>query len=151
MSQRNKRPYAVGDFVNGYQVVEIRSGSVLLQDPYDNKQYEIFMNDSQTERTAVRTEIVQDPPETPPPAVGKAQRMPPRSAKVRPGVPPDPAAAPDSIRQRFENVMSDQENNADPQQAEDDMEDLQPTMPALDENGREELERLKREFEKMRQ
>jgi HAMP domain-containing protein len=123
---------------------------VLLQDPYDNKQYEIFMNDSQTERTAVRTEIAQDTPEAPPPAPGKDQK-PPRKPPARSASPQDPAAAPEFIRQRLEREMIDQENDAASQQAGEDLENLQPLMPDLDEQGQEELERLKSEFEKMRQ
>jgi hypothetical protein len=149
-SKQNNRAYAVGDFISGYQVFEIRPESVLLQDPYDNKHYEIFMNDSQTERTAVRTEIVLDTPGAPPPASGKDQK-PPRGPQARSASLPDPAASPDLIRQRLEKAMSDKENDATPQQAERDLEDLQPMMPDLDENGQEELESLKSEFEKMRQ
>jgi len=149
-SKQNNRPYAIGDFISGYQVFEIRPESVLLQDPYDNKHYEIFMNDSQTERTAVRTEIVEEKPATPPPASGKDQK-PPRGPQARPAAPPDPAASSDFIRQRLEKAMSDKENDAVPQQAEGEFEDLQPLMPDLDERGQEELESLKSEFEKMRQ
>jgi hypothetical protein len=146
-SQQNNRPYAVGDFISGYQVFEIRPESVLLQDPYDNKHYEIFMNDSKTERTAARTEIVQDTPESPPPASGKDQK-PPRKPQARSAALPDPAASPDFIRQRLEKAMSDKENDAVPQQDERDWENLQPD---LDEKGQEELESLKSEFEKMQQ
>lgn len=149
-SQQNNRPYAVGDFISGYQVFEIRPESVLLQDPYNNKHYEIFMNDSKTERTAVRTEIVQDTSENPPPASGKDQK-PPRKPQARSAALPDPAASPDFIRQRLEKAMSDKENDAVSQQAERDSENLQPMMPDLDEQGQEELESLKSEFEKMRQ
>jgi hypothetical protein len=150
-SQQNNRPYAVGDFISGYQVFEIRPASVLLQDPYDNKQYEIFMNDSQTERTAVRTEVAQDTPEAPPAAAAGKDQKPPRKPPVRSAPPPDPAASPEFMRQRLEREMIDQENDAASQQAEDDMENMQPMMPDLDEQGQEELERLKSEFEKMRQ
>ena len=70
-SQDKKGPYAVGDFIAGYRIVEIHSESVLLQDPYDDKRYELFMNEGQTERTAVRTEIAEDKPESPPAALEK--------------------------------------------------------------------------------
>ena len=149
-SKQNNRPYAIGDFISGYQVFEIRPESVLLQDPFDNKHYEIFMNDSQTERTAVRTEIVEEKPATPPPASVKDQK-PPRGPQARPAAPPDPAASPDFVRQRLEKEMSDKESDAVPQQVEDEFENLQPLMPDLDEKGQEELESLKSEFEKMRQ
>lgn len=152
-NQENKRPYAVGDFISGYQVIEIRPGSVLLQDPYDSKRYEIFMNASPTERTAVKTEIVEDKPATPPPAPGKDRKPP-----VRPQAPsaasPNPAAGADPMRQRLERDMQnmpEDTSDAVPGQVERDVENLQPMTPALDEKGQEELERLKSEFEKMQQ
>lgn len=151
-SQENKRPYAVGDFISGYQVFEIKPESVLLQDPYDNKRYEIFMNASAIERTAVRTEIPEDTPETPPPSEDKAPQQ-PRSSKERSAAPQDPAAAADFLRQRFEKdleAMRDKRNNAAQQQAERDAEELE-SMPPLDEKGQEELMRLKSQFEKLRQ
>ena len=149
--KQNNRPYAIGDFISGYQVFEIRPESVLLQDPYDSKRYEIFMNDSQTERTAVRTEIVQDTPATP-------RRL--RPARIK-----SPRAGrrhvPQLLRIRLHRLilygsalkrtMSDKESDAVPQQAEGEFENLQPLMPDLDEKGQEELERLKSEFERMRQ
>ena len=112
-SQDNKRPYAVGDFISGYQVVEIRPESVLLQDPYDNKQYEIFMNDSQTERTAVRTEIVEDTPETPPPASGKDQKPPRRPSGTFRRSSGSGCIALMFIRQRFEKDLEAMRNKKD--------------------------------------
>jgi hypothetical protein len=147
--QDNKHPYAVGDFISGYQIVEIHSESVLLQDPYDNKRYEIFMNDGQTERTAVRTEIAEDkPPRTP----GK-ERKPSRRSKAKSKASSKKAASTDAIRKRFERdlkLMRDDKNDAVARQAERDWEKLEPMMPSLDEKGQKELMRLKREFEKLR-
>jgi hypothetical protein len=150
-NQENKRPYAVGDFISGYQVVEIKSGSVLLQDPYDSKRYEIFMNASPAERTAVKTEIVEDKPATPPPASGRDRKTPVKP-QARSAAPPNPDA--DPMRQRFERNMQnipEDKSDAVPEQSERDWESLQPMMPDLDEKGQEELELLKSEFEKMRQ
>jgi hypothetical protein len=151
-SQDSKRPYTVGDFISGYQVVEIKPESVLLQDPYDSKRYEIFMNASAIERTAERTEIVEDTPEPPPQPSATDKKSPGRpSAKASP---PDPAASADFIRQRFEKdleAMRNRKDAAEEQQADVDAEELQSIPPQLDEGGREELERLKSEFEKMQQ
>lgn len=151
--QDNKRPYAVGDFISGYQIVEIQSESVLLQDPYDNKRYEIFMNDGQTERTAVRTEIAEDKPEKPPRTPGK-KRKPSRRSKAQSKASSKKAASTDAIRKRFERdlkLMRDDKNDAVTRQAERNWEKLEPMMPSLDEKGQEELMRLKSEFEKLRQ
>ena len=126
---------------------------MLLQDPYDNKRYEIFMNASAIERTAERTEIVEDTPETPPPPASGKDQKPPRRPQARSADPADPAASADFIRQRFEKdlqKMRDKKNDAAEQQAEGDGEEIEP-MPPLDEKGQEELMRLKSEFEKMRQ
>jgi hypothetical protein len=151
-SQDSKRPYTIGDFISGYQVVEIKPESVLLQDSYDNKQYRIFMNDSQTERTAVRTEIVPDTPEPPPQTSAADKKSPSRASAKSP--PLDPSASADFIRQRFEKdleAMRTRKDDAEQQRADGDEEGLQSIPPSLDEKGQEELERLKREFEKMRQ
>jgi DNA anti-recombination protein RmuC len=121
---------------------------VLLQDPYDNKRYEIFMNDGQTERTAVRTEIAEDKPEKPPRTSGKKRKS-PRRSKAQ-----SKAASTDAIRKRFERdlkLMRDDKNDAVTRQAERDWEKLEPMMSSLDEKGQEELMRLKSEFEKLRQ
>jgi|GEM_PF-991530 len=149
--QDNKRPYAVGDFISGYQVVEIHSGSVLLQDPYDNKRYEIFMNDGQTERTAVRTEIAEDKPSKPPRTPGKERKS---SRRSQSRASSNKAGSTDAIRKRFERdlqLMRDDKNDAVARQAEREWEKLEPMMPSLDEKGQEELMRLKSEFEKLRQ
>jgi len=146
--QDNKRPYAVGDFISGYQVVEIHSDSVLLQDPYDNKRYEIFMNDGQTERTAVRTEIAEDKPVKKPRTPGK-ERKPSRRSNAS----SNKASSTDAIRKRFERdlqLMRNDKNDAVTRQAERDWEKLEPMLPSLDEKGQEELMRLKSEFEKLR-
>jgi hypothetical protein len=103
-SQDKKGPYAVGDFIAGYRIIAIHSESVLLQDPYDSKRYEIFMNDSQTERTAVRTEIAEDKPEPPPVALEKG-RKPKRKTKKRSAPSPKADTSTDAIRQRFENDL----------------------------------------------
>jgi len=149
----NKQPYTVGDFISGYQIVEIHSESVLLQDPYDNTRYEIFMNDGQTERTAVRTEIAEDKPEKPPQEPEKKRKPSPRSqAQSTPSS--NKAASTDAIRKRFERDLQlrrDDKNDAVPRHAERDWENMEPNMPSLDEKGQEELMRLKSAFEKLRQ
>ncbi|MBM4310261.1 MAG: hypothetical protein FJ119_04870 [Deltaproteobacteria bacterium] len=154
-SQEGKRPYAVGDFISGFRLVEIRPGSVLLQDPADNNRYEVFMNQGETERSAVRTEIVEDKPQpAPTPAAPASARRPASRPQPAPEESPNPAQAADFMRQRFQSNMQmlrDDPNDTALQQAERDWEKLQPMMPALEESGREDLMRLREEFEKMRQ
>lgn len=148
--QDNKRPYAVGDSISGYLIVEIRSESVLLQDPYDKKYYEIFMNDGQTERTAVRTEIVEEKPEKPSQPPSRKERKPPGKSESS----ANKAASTEAIRKRFERdlqLMRDDKNEAVMRQAERDWQKMEPHLLSLDEEGQEELMRLKSEFEKLRQ
>lgn len=143
-----KRPYAVGDFIGGYRVLEIKPASVLIEDPSDNNRYEIFMNDGQTERSVERTEIPEDPPEERP---GKGR--PPSSRGDKPGPAPKPAQAADFMRKRLERdmeLMRKDKSDAMARQAERDWERLEPMLPSLDEKRREELLRLKEEFEKLR-
>jgi len=154
-SQEDKRPYAVGDFISGFRLVEISPGSVLLQDPADNNRYEVFMNQGETERSAVRTEIVEDKPQpAPTPAAPASARRPASRPQPAPEESPNPAQSADFMRQRFQSNMQmlrDDPNDTALQQAERDWEKLQPMMPALEESGREDLMRLREEFEKMRQ
>ncbi len=150
-SQDTKRPYAVGDFIGGYRIVGIKPDRVLLQEAENENRYEIFMNDGQTERSVERTEVPEDKPEEPPKASGDQ----PPSRRSRPPRPsPNPAQAADFMRQRFEKDMQllrEDTNEAVAQQAERDWEKLQPMLPSLDEKRREDLMRLKEEFEKIRQ
>ena len=126
---------------------------MLLQDPYDNKRYEIFMNEGQTERTAVRTEIAEDKPEPPPVALEKGRKS-KRKTKKRSASSPKSGTSTEAIRQRFENDlqrMSDEQDDADSSRTKSGLKKLKPRMPDLDEEGQDELLRLKSEFEKMRQ
>ncbi len=151
--QDNKRPYSVGDFISGYQIVDIQSESVLLQDPYDNKRYEIYMNDAQAERITVRTEITEDKPELSSRQKSREQNS-KRRSQVKSAPPANKAASADVIRKRFERdiqLMREEKNDAMTRQAQRDWDKLQPLMPSLDEQGQEELMRLKSEFEKQRQ
>jgi hypothetical protein len=149
--QDSKRPYSVGDFISGYQIVEIRSESVLLQDPYDSKQYEIFMNDGQTDRTAVRTEIAEEKPEKTP-KVSRKEKKTPRRDKNRPGA--NSKASTDALRKRFErdlkNLRDGGGDEAAERRAERDWKKLEPMINSLDDQGRQDLERLKSEFENLR-
>jgi hypothetical protein len=145
--QDTKRPYAVGDFVGGYQVVEIRADLVLLRDPYDNTRYEVFMNDTQAERTVVRTEIPEEKPAVPKPG---------RPSSPRPPISPEESAKSSAVanrmRQRFERDVQrlrDENNPAAVQKAKRDWKKLQPLIPSLDEKEQRELMRLKSEFEKL--
>jgi len=151
-----KRPYAVGDYIGGYKIAEIKSGSVLLEDPFDSNRYEIYMNDGRTERSAERTEVPEEKTATPPQPggepPGKGSR-PPDKSKSPPRVSPKQSQAADFMRQRFERdmqIMRNDANDAVSRQVERDWERLQPMLPALDDKRREELLRLKEEFEKLR-
>jgi len=149
----NKLPYAVGDFIGGYQIAKILSESVVLQDPYDNTRYDIFMNDGQTERTVERTEIDEDEPEESPQKPGQDRKS-KRRLQAQSKASSKKAASTDAIRKRFERdlkLMRDDKNDAVAQQAEREWEKLEPMMPSLDEKGQEELKRLKTEFENLRQ
>jgi hypothetical protein len=149
----NKLPYAVGDFIGGYQIAKILSESVVLQDPYDNTRYDIFMNDGQTERTAERTEIDEDEPEESP-KKSRQDRKSKRKSQAQSKASSNKAGSTDAIRKRFERdlkLMRDDKNDAVSRQDEDDWEKLDSTMPSLDEKGRGELKRLKSEFESLRQ
>jgi hypothetical protein len=151
LNEDNKRPYSVGDFINGYQVVGIQPESVLLQDPDDNKSYEISMNEGQAERTEVRTEIPEDKPEKPPQA---KERKPPGRSKAPSPASRNKTSSADALRERFDKDLQrlrNEKNDADPRQAERDLQRFESLMPALDEEGQKELDRLKREFEKLRQ
>jgi len=151
--QDTKRPYAVGDFIGGYRLAEIRAASVLLQDPADNTRYEIFMNQSETERSAVKTEIAEEKTPAQPPEAPAARRPAPNPQPPPEGS-PSPAQSADFMRQRFQKDMQNlrqNPNDAALQQAERDWEKLQEIMPSLEESGREDLMRLRDEFEKMRQ
>ncbi len=152
--QEDKRPYAVGDFISGYRLIEIRPASVLLQDPSTKARYEIFMNQSETERSAVKTEIAEDKPQPAPPPAAAAGRRPSPSPQPAPEGAPNPAQSADFMRQRFQRnmqVLRENPNDAAMQQAESDWEKLEPMMPSIEESGREDLMRLREEFEKMRQ
>jgi len=146
--QDTKRPYAVGDFVGGYQVVEIIPDRVFLKDPNDNKRYEVFMNDTQAERTVVRTAIAEDKP-----AVSKPGRASSRRPPKRPGESSKSSASANRMRKRFERDLQrlrDDNNDASAQQAERGWKQLQPLIPSLDEKEQKELMSLRREFDKMR-
>jgi len=152
-TQDTKRPYAVGDFIGGYRLVEIRAESVMLQDPADKARYEIFMNQSETERSAVKTELAEEKPPAQPPEAPAARRPAPNPQQPPEGS-PNPAQSADFMRQRFQKDMQNlrqNPNDAALQQAESDWEKLQEMMPSLEESGREDLMRLREEFEKMRQ
>jgi hypothetical protein len=153
-TQDAKRPYAVGDFIGGYRLVKIKAASVLVQDPADNSQYEIFMNQSETERSAVKTEVAEDKPSPapPPPQTPGGRRPAPNPQPASEGA-PDPDRSADFMRQRLQRdmqVLRENPNDAALQQAESDWEKLQEMMPSLEESGREDLMRLREEFEKMR-
>jgi hypothetical protein len=152
--QDDKRPYAIGDFIGGYRLVEIKPASVLLQDTSSKSRYEIFMNQGETERSAVKTEIAEEKPqpEQPPPAPGG--RRPSPNPQPAPEGGANPAQSADFMRQRFQRNMQqlrENPNDAALQQAERDWEKLQPLMPSIEESGREDLMRLREEFERMRQ
>jgi hypothetical protein len=148
-NQDSNHPYAVGDFIGGFQILEIRPGSVLLQDMYDNNRYEVFMNDGKTERTAVRTEI----PEEKPPAPERPQsRRPQRKSRPGAATRPTPDQAADFMRQRFERDMQVLRDTNDPAAAEQALRDwdkIEPMLSSIDDSGREDLLRLKEEFERM--
>lgn len=153
LNQDNKRPYAVGDFINGYQVVGIQSESVLLQYPNDNKSYEIFMNEGQAERIEVRTEIPEDKAEKPTKAAGK-ERKPPGRSKAPSSASQNKASETDALRKRFERDLQrlrNEKNDDVSRKAERDLQKFESMMSSLDGEGQEELERLKSEFEKLRQ
>ena len=146
--QDTKRPYAVGDFIGGYQVVEINPDLVLLQDSSDKKRYEVFMNDTQTERTVVRTEIAEDRSEASKPGQAKTRR-PPKS----PGDSSKSSASAKRMRQRFERDIQrlrNDKNDAAAQQAERGWKKLQPLMPSLDEKEQKELMNLRSELDSLR-
>jgi len=146
--QDTKRPYAVGDFVGGYQVVEISPDRVFLKDPKDNKRYEVFMNDTQAERTVVRTEIAEDKS-----AVSKPGQASSRRPPKRPGDASKSSASANRMRKRFERDLQrlrNDNNDAAAQQAERGWKKLQPLIPSLDEKEQKELMGLRSEFEKLR-
>jgi len=152
-AQDSKRPYTVGDHIGGFLVVEIRPASVLLQDIYDNNRYEVFLNDGQTERSAVRTEIPEEKPAAPAPRRPAERRQPQRRPRPGADAQPTPDQAADFMRQRFERDMQVLRETNDPAAAEHaarDWEKLEPMLSALDDSSREDLQRLKEDFERMR-
>jgi len=146
----NKHPYAVGDFISGFMVAKIQPESVLLQDPYDSKQYEVFMNDSETERTAVRTEIPEDKPEKPVQASKKDRKS---KRKLQEKAAKKSGVSKDAIRRRIErdeDLLSNEKGEASSRQAERDMENLEPLTQYIDPQDMEDMLRLRGESEKLR-
>jgi len=144
------KPYMVGDYVSGFLVKEIDTKRVVLRDESDAKEYLIYMNDENkdksVERTAEKTEIkMPEPPEASDNATAagaKGKRKPPR---------PRPAENTDMLKKKVQkslDILKSNKSDLVRKQAERDITKLEKMLPTFTDQDMQDLTRMKQELEK---
>ena len=143
----SKTPYAVGDYISGFLVKEIEPKRVVLHDPSEDKEYQLFINDESKDRTVEKTEI-----KMPPPSADNETSTPTRR-KGRVPPPPKPVDNVDQLKakvQRSIDILKTNKSDLVRKQAERDLQKLEQMAMGMSENDLQDLVRLKQELEKIK-
>ena len=134
----------LGDYVSGYLVKEIDRKKVILGDEDTNEEYELFINEGKKNRSAVKTEIKEDPKVT---TTGKKddQKKKKRNRKK--------TLSSQQLKKRIEKdlkVLRTRKSKLVMRQAEKDLKKLEELGDFLSANDREKLRDYKKELEKLK-
>lgn len=138
-------PYMVGDYIGGFLVKEIDARRVTLRDESDSKEYVIFINDEKKDRTAEKTEIKAEEPEKARKAEGAKEGE--KKKPVKQG------ESGDMMKKRVQknlDVLKSNKSDLVIKQAEKDFQKYEKVAPMMNEDERQELIRMKQEFEKLK-